>query len=371
MIKLIKTINKFNMSIKSQFNTTLLDLINDPKCPIIEGSIIEYTTLKKNGSYFQCKVNGDGSLSFGNKKYDTISPWARHCRLSVNPELGESYRINGWIKSKYKGKSLVKYRLEHDERKAKKSTIEEMEEDAKKIESELNTIKLAIEDDLKELDDDFKKLKELDVDDTICEPSLLMKQTGCNVLDIFHGTHTIFDDEEEEEDDDEEDEDDKIIWNLKNACKEHCLSVNINEKNGAEKLIVPLLCDGTEIVNEPLYDFVQPDGTKIELKKQQGTQYFDIGKYHNLSEEEKKIVMLFVMHKKGVVKQECYYIELGSFIEICCSDPEFIQQGWDMWNIEMQCFIKKKYPGFQTKATLQIHHFIKKYKNKMQKKKLY
>ena len=72
--------------------------------------------------------------------------------------------------------------------------------------------------------------------------------------------------------------------------------INMGGRGGGEKKFAPALGSEWELSSKPLYDFVNIEtGAKIELKKQKNQQWFDGWKYHNLSEEDKQIIMLFTM----------------------------------------------------------------------------
>ena len=49
-------------------------------------------------------------------------------------------------------------------------------------------------------------------------------------------------------------------------------NINLSGRGGAEKKISSLFCHGTKQINGRLYDFEQPNGIKIECKKQQNLQ---------------------------------------------------------------------------------------------------
>ena len=112
----------------------------------------------------------------------------------------------------------------------------------------------------------------------------------------------------------------KFNENIKNIVDD--IDIGGQFGSGAEQKILPLFCDGTKRIHEKLYDFVQPNGLKIELKKMENCQWFDICKYHDLTKDDKNIIMLFILHKKGKIDDNLYSITLGEFLDICCNDAE-------------------------------------------------
>ena len=95
------------------------------------------------------------------------------------------------------------------------------------------------------------------------------------------------------------------------------LGLNIGGRGGKEASLLALFPD-YERVSAPLYDFVNAKDSKdrIETKKQANCQWFDIGKYHNLSDDEKKYPSMQVkvklnvksFHKKYEKQLETLYI---------------------------------------------------------------
>jgi hypothetical protein len=113
-------------------------------------------------------------------------------------------------------------------------------------------------------------------------------------------------------------------------------------------------------VDAPLYDFCieTPNGTiKVELKKQDNLQWFDSGKYHDLSPEDRSIVMMFILHKKGTVNK-IIATTLGEFIDwLTKNNPD---DGWNAEVIETGNKLRKKYPSLQFKAPAYIRKIYKK-----------
>ena len=127
------------------------------------------------------------------------------------------------------------------------------------------------------------------------------------------------------------------------------LGLNIGGRGGKEASLLALFPD-YERVSAPLYDFVNAKDSKdrIETKKQANCQWFDIGKYHNLSDDEKKINMMFLVH------------------DILCSDPDHQKSGWTFENIQQCAILKNKYPSMQVKVKLNVKSFHKKYEKQLE-----
>ena len=112
-------------------------------------------------------------------------------------------------------------------------------------------------------------------------------------------------------------------------------------------------------VNAPLYDFHidTPSGAvKVELKKQDNLQWFDSGKYHDLSPEDRSIVMMFVLHRKGTVDR-IIATTLGEFIDWLSINKS--NDGWNSEVIGIGSSFRKQYPRLQFKAPVFIRHMFK------------
>ena len=98
--------------------------------------------------------------------------------------------------------------------------------------------------------------------------------------------------------------------------------IKIAGRGGKENEALRLL-PGYRRASAPLYDFQSCRGKhRVELKKQQNLQWFDAGKYHNLSKGERDITMLFVVHD-GQSICNIYSISLGSMLDILCADKDY------------------------------------------------
>ena len=108
-------------------------------------------------------------------------------------------------------------------------------------------------------------------------------------------------------------------------------TINVGGQGGAEKKILPAL-PGYSRINEELYDFINESKTsRVELKKQANTQWFDVGKYHDLSDHDRSVTMLFLLHKDGI-PTSVHTISLGEMLDTLTNDKQFQKDGWD-WDL--------------------------------------
>lgn len=127
--------------------------------------------------------------------------------------------------------------------------------------------------------------------------------------------------------------------------------LNVGGKGGKEKIVNVLFPDWKR-VDAPLFDFIK-ENLKIEVKKQTNLQWFDVGKYHNLNEEEKEIWMIFLCHKNGKIKN-IYSVKLGKFIDTLCSSKKYQKLGWNPEVFSKGAEFKIKYPTLQFKVMAKI-----------------
>jgi len=137
--------------------------------------------------------------------------------------------------------------------------------------------------------------------------------------------------------------------------------INVSGPGGAEKLFLPVLSEDWERVSASLYDFVnRSTRRKIELKKQANQQWFDVWKYHNLSDDDRQILMTFLVHKNGAIEY-VWSIGLGDMIDILLGDDEYTKDGWTSDNLADEYKKKQMYPGRQSKSPLKVKKFVDKY----------
>jgi|TARA_B100001971_G_C18145501_1_gene512832 hypothetical protein len=74
--------------------------------------------------------------------------------------------------------------------------------------------------------------------------------------------------------------------------------------------------------NSKLHDFLDENGTRIELKKQQDANWIDSRKYSDLSDEDRKIKLHFLVYKKGQSDVEVWECNTGDFVDIFYKDED-------------------------------------------------
>ena len=104
-------------------------------------------------------------------------------------------------------------------------------------------------------------------------------------------------------------------------------SILLKGAGGKEDVLATMFARGTDVkrINHPLYDF-HVNNYKVECKRQTATNWFDYAKYYNLSEDDRQIVMLFIIHKGGVIRK-IVGVSLGQFITLACADARCQKDG--------------------------------------------
>ncbi len=142
--------------------------------------------------------------------------------------------------------------------------------------------------------------------------------------------------------------------------KEVIETISMAGKGGGEKAFAAALIDFKR-VSACLYDFVNENTQeKVELKKQKNLQWFDGWKYHNLSEEDKIITMLFVLHDGDKVSN-IYSMPLGTMIDTLLSDPEYNEAGWTPDVLQILHTLKGMAHKVQSKLPLKVKAFVEKH----------
>ena len=139
--------------------------------------------------------------------------------------------------------------------------------------------------------------------------------------------------------------------------------MDMSGKGGGEKKFAPALSSDWKRVSASLYDFLNENtNDKLELKKQKNAQWFDGWKYHNLSTEDQRIIMLFVLHD-GHHVDSIHSIVLGDMIEILLNDDEYNESGWTAEILEKEYNLKQIAPKRQSKLPIKVRKFIEKHEN--------
>jgi len=129
-------------------------------------------------------------------------------------------------------------------------------------------------------------------------------------------------------------------------------SMRIGGRGGKERLLAKVIRTEWRKVNDPMYDIELPlmrPPLRVELKKQKDTQWFDSGKYHDLTDAHKNIVLMLINHNYGIIDLVSA-IRLGVFIDILLSDSRFEEWGWNQEVLSAGARFKKIYPSLQFKA---------------------
>ena len=120
---------------------------------------------------------------------------------------------------------------------------------------------------------------------------------------------------------------------------------------------MPLFNESLKRVSASLYDAITPCGEKIEFKKQANTQWFDLPKYYDLSDDERNIKMIFILHDKGTVKKVAS-VTLGQMLDRLLDNPKYADKGWTSEMLESLHYLKRKHPRFQAKVGLDTKPFL-------------
>ena len=135
------------------------------------------------------------------------------------------------------------------------------------------------------------------------------------------------------------------IKSLTNQQIENLWSLDLSGKGGKENEIAEAL--GHERNHKPLVDANCPTtGILYEYKKQSGTQWFDLHKLSGLTKEQRKVNVLFFVHKGGRFVAMYQTTYQGVVDSIGLSKPE--------WK-----WAKKAPAGAQVKYALKLNQIEK------------
>ena len=120
--------------------------------------------------------------------------------------------------------------------------------------------------------------------------------------------------------------------------------------------------------SRPLYDTISTfkGNYRIELKTQQNLQWFDIGKFHELSAEDLAVELLFLMHSGEEKLESVWNIRFDNLLDLALADSECVKGGWTVDAIKRSAELKKDYPRVQLKAPLYIRAFRERHLNSFQ-----
>ena len=137
-------------------------------------------------------------------------------------------------------------------------------------------------------------------------------------------------------------------------------SLMVAGRGGKEQDIAKVLLPSAQRVSFPLHDYEIWDGETrylVEVKKQTNDQWFDIGKYYDLSDIDRDIVVFFVNHIDGQIYTVAA-IKLGTLLDKLLSDNSFTSYGWESDVLKIASELKKKCPQLQFKAKLKVRDFV-------------
>lgn len=130
-------------------------------------------------------------------------------------------------------------------------------------------------------------------------------------------------------------------------------TMNLAGRGGKENLVGALL-PGWQRVNEALYDYHKPSHQlRAEIKKQANLQWFDVGKYYQISDSDRDIWMVFINHREGIVSS-ILGARLGAFCDSLLSHPYYQKLGWHPEVLSVAHKFKNDFPALQFKVKAEI-----------------
>ncbi len=142
----------------------------------------------------------------------------------------------------------------------------------------------------------------------------------------------------------------------------HVEQLSIGGRGGKERDLARVLLPTAKRASSPLYDYEVYDGNArylVEIKKQHNDQWFDVGKYFELSEQDRDIALIFVNHTGGKV-DTIAAIHLGVLVHFLMSHAEYKRYGWSPEVLRIAHELKKpdQCPELQFKAKLKVRNFV-------------
>jgi len=131
---------------------------------------------------------------------------------------------------------------------------------------------------------------------------------------------------------------------------------NFKGRGGKENQVISCFRNNLIKENGELFDCVDADNKeKYELKKQKNLQWLDPRKFFNLSNDDKKIIMVFLLYDSSGLCDIIATIRLGDFVKIVYNEK----------HLESAKNYAKKFPKDQIKSGIKIRDFIKENRNKV------
>lgn len=130
-------------------------------------------------------------------------------------------------------------------------------------------------------------------------------------------------------------------------------TINLSGRGGKEVLVGSLL-PGWSRVSEALYDYTKTSHClRAEIKKQANLQWFDVGKYHDISDSDRGIWMIFINHEDGYISS-ILACTLGKFCDSLLSTPRYQKLGWHQDVFSVAHKFKRDFPALQFKVKAEI-----------------
>lgn len=127
--------------------------------------------------------------------------------------------------------------------------------------------------------------------------------------------------------------------------KRRLAGLNIKGKGGKDSLLAFAMEHNRKSAR--FFDAICENGEKFEYKKQESSQFLDPYKFSQMSAKDKKIKIIFFMHKSGVV-EEIYLTTYKTLIETMGYTDKDLKAIARLY--ERDCF--KNRPNTQIKAEL-------------------
>lgn len=128
---------------------------------------------------------------------------------------------------------------------------------------------------------------------------------------------------------------------------EKLINIDIGGKGGKDSVLAKAL--GHKRESNKFYDAITETGEVVEYKKQQSSQFLDPYKFSLMTDEQKKIKILFFVHDGKFIK-EIYQTNYKTLIKT---------MGYTAWDLkaikklyERKCFLNR--PNTQIKAELKL-----------------
>lgn len=138
--------------------------------------------------------------------------------------------------------------------------------------------------------------------------------------------------------------------------KEFIRKCNFKGRGGKENQVISCFTNNLVKENAELFDCIDVDSKeKYELKKQRNQQWLDPRKFFNLSNDDKKITMVFVLYDSTGICDIIATIKLGDFVNLLYSKE----------HLKSAKNYATKFPKDQIKSGVKIRDFIKDNKNKV------